>query len=620
MNVEWIPQRNTRQLSVRIVSAFLFWYLAIWATLTAITISSQVLHITFRTYFRLSLIVVALMVGAGIFLTVRSLARANVTKDQNDSIILVGLVVAAIAVAILALSYHTKGRLFLDDFYLTANPVYYTEHAQAPMSFESRTFYSGGAPVISVGFVTAGAYENILAIPSYLLKVSYLITYYRLAAVFNSLLLVLSIYFALTHFSDGTAGALAGTLVVLCLLIAMSENSWAMGGLAFVHGYEGKAVLILIGIPLLAAYSLELLGEPARRTWLQMFLLVTAMTGMSTSSFMILPLLGAILFVACMVTFREAYPSFSSWLRAGLLYLSTYSFLIGFASLVSLVDKPANALLFNTSYPGDFFGYLRAFLASATWPATTIIAILSWTLALLVLRGRRRTFAFIWLALSLLLVLNPFSAQLLLQIFRGIYFRLFYLVFHPLIAGVVAASLVGSEIVLQGARGRRTALAAILCVALAPALFSRTSMLLSPRYLYGNWTPTDDYTAAQKIVAITPEGLMLAPYPLSGAVRMMSSNDPQLVARDDILSIYLGFQGRAAEAKLRLDANEFLLGNTANFPAFAAVLDRYPETRSIVFSKIGLAWVHSPALEAFLTSRGFSHHEAVEKYIVYWRW
>ncbi len=373
------------------------------------------------------------------------------------------------------------------------------------------------------------------------------------------------------------------------------------------------------GIPLLAAYSLELLDKPGRKTWLQMFLLITAMAGTSTSSFMILPLLGMVVFMAWIVANWRGVSSLGSWFRPALAHLGTYLYLISFGMLVTATDKAQNAILFNIDYPDDFSGYLKAFLSSGTWPATAVLSVAIWTIAVLVTKGRKRTFILSWAALSLLLLLNPLSAQLLLVLFRGIYFRLFYIVFHPLFAGVAAAavlSIVGRR--LAGSR-RSLAVVATACVALAPVILSPSSILLNPRYSSGAWMPTDDYAPAQKIVNNTPEGLMLAPYPLSGAIRMLSSNYPQLEARSDILSFYLGLQGRAQDAKLRVETNDFLTGTASDFDAFTTILDRYPEVRSIVFSRAGLASVDSPSLDQFLTNHGFVHHQAVEKYVSYWR-
>jgi hypothetical protein len=597
MQTEWTPDRNSAYLSVRIVSGILF-----WGSLTVLTLVAQALGIPFKLYFRAALILIAALLAAAIARARGSLSRPRSAEHENDALVLAGLVVLCLAAAALSLMYHTTGRVYLDDFYLVANPVYYTQHAQAAMSFEARTFYSGGLPVISIAFLTADAYEHILSIPAYLLKIDYVTVYYRLAAVLNAALLVLSLFYTLAHFTRDTKAALGGTAAVLCLLATMSENSWAIGNWAFLHGYEGRAILIMDGIPLLAAFSLDVLGRPTRRTWLQLFLFVTAMTGMSTSSFMILPLLGIILFLAWGMANRAQYPSVIAWAKSGGTYFSAFTYLIFFAALVSLVDKAGNAPVFNLDYPDNFYGYLQAFLASSAWPATVALSLLSWIAAVLVARGRMRAFLGAWFALAIILFLNPLSARLLLMLFRGIYFRLFYVVFHPLFGGVAAAWLAASA-----------------CILLLPAALSPTSLFLSPRYSFGNWTPTDDYAPAQKIVNNAPEGLMLAPYPLSGAVRMISSNHPQIEARSDILSFYLGLQGRAEEAALRVRANDFLTGTATDFPAFERVVERYSELRSVVFSRSGLAEVNSPAVDQFLKDKGFVHHQGVEKYVVYWR-
>lgn len=618
-HAEWNPNSNNDRLSIRIVSGLLFWYFAAWACLTIITLGAQAMGLPFKYYFRISLLAVAAVGVAAIVRMRRSISRGPPTRSEQEGAVIAGLAVICVAAAALSLAYHTTGRLFLDDFYLTANPVYYSQHAQVPMSFEARAFYSGGAPIISVGFLTAGAYETILAIPAYLLKINYVVVYYRLAAVANAILLVLSLFFALAHFCDDTRAALIGTFAAICLLSAMSENSWAIGGLAFVHGYEGKAILILDGVPLLAAYSLELLSRPSRRTWLQMFLFLVAMTGTSTSSFMIMPLLGVVLFLAWVIANRNAGRSGCSWARGALLYLGTYTYLIAFAALVALGDKAQNAVLFNLGYPADFLGYLRAFLSSSTWPATVVFSMASWALAVLVTRDRKRAFIGSWFALAIILFLNPVSAGVLLLLFRGIYFRLFYIVLNPLFAGVAAAQITSEGRSRFRPRLEAAAIMGIAGLALLPVVLSPTSLILSPRYTLGSWTPTDDFPPAQKIVNNAPEGLMLAPYPISGTIRMISSAYPQLEGRSDMLTYYLGLQGRAEEAKLRLQANEFLSGNAGNFSGFRALIAEYPEIRSIVFSRGGLAEVDSSSLRAFLIDQGFAHHLGIEKYVVYWR-
>ena len=82
---------------------------------------------------------------------------------------------------------------------------------------------------------------------------------------------------------------------------------------------------------------------------------------------------------------------------------------------------------------------------------------------------------------------------------------------------------------------------------------------------------------------ITPHGLMVAPYPISGAVRMIDTDFDQLITRDDHLDVYLNLQGRGDEAKLRMRASDFLDGKAQEYDSFVRLMNMYPEVQSVVF-------------------------------------
>ena len=88
-----------------------------------------------------------------------------------------------------------------------------------------------------------------------------------------------------------------------------------------------------------------------------------------------------------------------------------------------------------------------------------------------------------------------------------------------------------------------------------------TSTLLIPSsifrnqiYQLGDWSQHEEYLIARKIISATPKGVMLCPYPIAGAIRMLSADYPQLLTRSDMMTFYLGAQGRKDDADLRLDA------------------------------------------------------------------
>ena len=205
-----------------------------------------------------------------------------------------------------------------------------------------------------------------------------------------------------------------------------------------------------------------------------------------------------ITFLSHTFTFRKNYNSFVEWIISAFSYFGSYAYLIIFGIFVSLVDKIGNALVFNSSYPDNFDGYLKAFLASSTWPATSLLALLFCIAGLMILNGQRRTFVSLWIILSIGLALNPIAAQLLLLVFRGIYFRLFYIIFHPLFAGMVAASVPFLIEKQYGAKWRSISFVVIALIAIAPTILSSSSIFINPRYEFGNWTPTDDFLPAKK--------------------------------------------------------------------------------------------------------------------------
>lgn len=614
---DWDLNKSSKELSAQIVSTILFWILTLWAAINITTFVSQILEVVFKLYVRFSSILALIIFIVCISVVIKKFL-SNINAAKKDLPVLLGLLFIFTAGAVISLSYHTTGRLFLDDFYLTANPVYYSQHTTANMGFEARTFYSGKKPVISTAFLTAGGYEYGLTILSYLFKIDYMTAYYRFGAIFNSLLLVLSTYLTLSYFTDNKYATLAGTFLVSCLLIIMSENSWAIGGLALVHSYEGKAILIIDGIPLLVGYSLEHFNKNTTATWLQLFILITAMTGMSTSSMMIIPIFSIIIFAACLITFKK--PRFSLWslIILSASYFGSFIYLVVFGIFVALTDKPSNALIFNASYPDSFGGYLNTFLTSSTWPATVSISIFSFIAAVLFTKNQKRTFIALWGLLAIVLALNPLSAQLLLLIFRGIYFRLFYILLTPIFAGIAISTLFSNVEEKFGIKWRNIFLGTYTFFTICLLFLIPSSIFMNSRYTYGNWAPSDDFPTARKIINNIPEGVTLAPYPLSGAIRMLSSNNPQMITRNDILSFYLGAQGRNYEANLRINVNNFLQGQ-GDSQSFDTLLKSYPEIRTIIFVKDSLTEIKSVTIMDYLQQKGFVKHLVIDKYVAFWK-
>jgi hypothetical protein len=442
------------------------------------------------------------------------------------------------------------------------------------------------------------AFDYILGVFSYLTKIPFIKVYYELGGGLGGLLIPLSIYLALSQFSRTTASAALGTFFTTLSIFLLAETVWTPGGYSFIRSFEGKVIMLFAGIPLFIYYSLKYFAGPrqiknypsyhpiAKRSGritpiIPLFFLITALTGMSTSAFMIFPILAAIIFVSYWLAFRENFPSFRDVLERGVVYLLSFLYLFYFAIFVAMHDKVDTALAINVSngYTDTVREYLVGYY-NPSIPLTPILLVVFSLAILFITRGKHRIFLSLWMGIVLLTVPNPIIAKLLLTLFRGIYFRLMYIYPFPLVIGIFVAALY--EKTSQNIRNKIVwAVASFVFCAIL--FLSPSSLFVSDRYTWGEWSSYKENASALEIVNITPHGLMVAPYPISGAVRMIDTDFDQLITRDDHLDVYLNLQGRGDEAKLRMRASDFLDGKAQEYDSFVRLMNMYPEVQSVVF-------------------------------------
>jgi len=598
--------------SVTVAAVVAFWYMAVLASLTVFTHLAQFFSMPFRTYAYISL-PIALAVSGLVFFSSGRLLRESFPKDPHNLLFVLLLGLAAL---FLSVSLHRLGRSSPDEYYYTANPVYYLQNPQSAMGFEARTFYSGGDPIYSVAYLTAGAYEYVQAAAAFFLHARFVTIYYAAAAGLAGFLIPLSVFLAVFCFSGSPTGAVWGTFVTLCAMVVTGETSWTPGIYSFLRAFEGKAFLLFGGIPLFVAFSWLYFARWNFRHWLYLAALVTALAGMSTSSFIILPALGAILIVSYWAVFRDSLPSARGWLLHFISYFAIFAYMAAFAYLVGRADHVRYADFFNKDYPSTFAGYVNGFVFQP-FPTTPILTVVFTLAALVLASGRARALLGLWILLVILLILNPLVSPIWLAYFKGIYFRLFYLLPFPLVVGFAISALysISKE---WTAPLRRWIRVGLVIAPLAGCFLLPTSILVNPVYVRGNWLRDNDLIRAQAIVDSSPPGVMLAPFPLSGAVRMLDARFPQMITRNDVLLFYLEAQGREDDARLRVRTKAFLTGDTRNFRPMLALLDLYPEIRSIVIDQ-SLNERAGPPLAESLQEKGFTVQRSTLDLIIYSR-
>ena len=619
----WNINQNDRTLSVFAVSRVVMLLSVNLGILTIFTHASQVVGLTFQRYAVVSLLLI--LVISSIFVWRNAGEFKNL--ETRDWIVLFSIILIAALGIFVSLSMRRVGRFIPDEYYYGANPVHYIQHPEEKMGFEMFFFYSGGEPFYSVAYLTATAFDYFLGVIAYFTNISFIQTYYVIGGGLGGLLIPLSIFLALSRFSRDTIGAALGTFFTVISILLLAETVWTPGGYSFPRAFEGKIIMLFAGIPLFIYLSLQYLSAAQNTAkdlprLLPLFFLLTMLTGMSTSSFMIFPILAAILFASYWLTFRENFPAFRDVALRGVMYLSSFLYLILFAVFVSQRDKLDTALAINISngYTDSVNEYLLGFYNPALPITPVILGIYSLAIPI-ILREKRRLFVLLWMLFAALIAPNPIVASLLLNFFRGIYFRLMYVYPFPLMIGIVFSALYE-----ESEEDSRTKLWPLTIAMFASLLLLLpSSIFVSDRYQLGSWRTYKENAAALEIVSLAPpHGIMIAPYPISGAISMMDSEYAQLITRDDHTDIYLNLQGRGEEAKLRMQTSDFLDdGRQEDYPAFTRLLEMYPSTKTIIFNKKLFYRKYyadiAHQLTQLMQQSGFTRRQDLESSVIFWK-
>jgi hypothetical protein len=571
--MDWNLNRNDDSLSIR------FFWLAVqvWvgslACLTVLTHFAQLLHLQFQAYAWLS-------AGIGLIVTVAIIwvgraAFSNVkTKDVG---ILFGVLMFGALIAWMSISLHEFRRVGPDEYFYAVNPVHYLNHPAERMDYTVSLFYSSRPPLEMVAFQNANAYEYIQSVFAYWTGLSFPTVFYFVFAALGGFMITIGTFLALSRFSKDTAGALVGTCVSIAVLTMLAEANWTPGSLSFTRVFEGKSVMMFAGLPLFTAFSLRYLSQRNISNWLGLFALILALTGMSTSAVMLLPFLGTFFFFIHWFLF-EAPKTVRTFFAHAISFYSIYIYLIVFGVYVAVLDRVSTASAITKPYATTFDGYIGSFV-SPTLPLTPILLFTFSIIALAVTRGKLRWFLFLWMSSVPLFVYNPLAAKLLLIPFRGVYFRFAYLYPFPLVVGVSFAALYA--ITETRLKYRPLVLFASALMVLSTFVLP-TSIFRSDRYAWMKWYDYKEQVVARELVKVAPEGVMLAPFPISGAVTMLDSDYPQMLSRFDVIEPFLDLQGLQQESQLRIVADSFLQNNNDSLASFLELLRLYPEIRSIV--------------------------------------
>ncbi len=585
---------------------------ALLALATVITQLAQELGWSFRSY----AITLALISGCVIVALARVELAGSFARLRANSATATVLALACIATATLTVSsYHE----LVDDFSYIPNVVYYIAHPDTAMSHVVHFVSGRPRPIESYCVGTSMPFEYAQGVVAYFTGVHVLSVYFVLAPAIFGALIPLVWYYTLTRFEFSDWAATFGAVLICLSLTLMGDAHRTFGNYAFNRLWQGKAVAMTYGLPLIIGLSIDFLRVPSVRHWLNLFVTATALAGISTSSIVLLPLLAPVLALASVIGL-EMHPRKA--IARVLAYGMSFAYVAGFglALLMIAAGDLSTEDPISKGFADDFFGQLR-YVFPALFPTTRLLLLVGCVGAMGLLRGWQWRFFTAWLGLVVLAYLNSFVAPWLLEHLTPptLYWRLFYLLPFPLAIGLAGACL--AERTHVGASWRGNAVAAtIVALMIAAHIPARpTSMFRRGMPIGIGFNPeADALLVARGLIDASPPGPMLAPSTTGGRVTLLSGNRPQICTREYALALWFTSRGERAEAALRRDASDFLRTRRPvhGLNSVMELLRRHPRIQSVVARAKD---IEKTSLVQQLATKGFTVRHPVPPFEVFTR-
>jgi hypothetical protein len=190
----------------------------------------------------------------------------------------------------------------IDDAHYVPNTVYYIEHPNEAMGFKIHFVDSGSEPFVSYHFGSL-PFEYAQGIVAHMTHMNFLTVYYLVTPALFGFMIPLVWFYAISRFSFSSRAAITGAFIICLSVLLMGEQPRSFGNFAFNRIFQGKTVLLAVGLPMFAALTIDFFRAPSGRRWLYLFVTSVAMVGFSSSAAILIPMLAFLLTGACCFSF-----------------------------------------------------------------------------------------------------------------------------------------------------------------------------------------------------------------------------------------------------------------------------------------------------------------------------
>jgi hypothetical protein len=166
--------------------------------------------------------------------------------------------------------------------------------------------YRSGMPLPVQHLHLLQTYEYFIAVLSDFTRVPIRVLYYIVLPPLFSLVGILANWIVLRRFLHRNS-ALIGLLMIVILLSVWGDGHRTYGNFAFVRIYQGKAIFLLLALPMIFYVTLEYLNAPKWRNWIFLVLSQGAAVGFTTSGLVVAPLTSSIIILSSIQISRSSY-------------------------------------------------------------------------------------------------------------------------------------------------------------------------------------------------------------------------------------------------------------------------------------------------------------------------
>ena len=432
--------------------------------------------------------------------------------DQKITVCeLIGLACICGIVVLLTLGVH---RPDADDAFFVSLASAAIDNPGEPL-YGFDNLYRSGLPLVEQHLHFVQTHEYFIAVLADFIKVPVRVLYYVVMPAFWTPVGILAHWILLRRFLPGRP-ALVGLTVLVVLLVVWGDGHRTYGNLAFVKMFQGKAIYLLVALPMIVHSSLEYLNTPNWRNWLFLMLHQCAAVGFTTNGLVVAPMTSALVLLS-RVQFSRPF-----W----------YGAAKGLASSVPLVLVGIGMMWHLRQYraPEQWDPLLLGYQTVLGNHRTSLVLLGLLMLPALSRIAKLRESGWLcsYMFLSSVLLLCPVVPQFLgLNLAPVFSWRIFWSWPVPLLLSLTIGAVACKSLPRPGFRG------CLICVVMVVFALAGSSAIGRSNWAWtniGTFKVSSGYRVAQRLMTLTPNN-SLALVPENIAVYLCGFHDaPPLIA------------------------------------------------------------------------------------------